>query len=159
MLVLLQNTRAMPIPCWWRALQPGLLGAYMGSTLQFPEMDHISPEIGWRGNIRGSDGKPDFRGKTITNKLYCFLCATVNDLQRLYFWTIHWGTLFIKEIPFWFFKRIIGAQCWIKGELPPGSHDNSKRLELTWDQVDCLRQEWSCTSTERNTFTAWQGIN
>ena len=51
------------------ALQPcGLLGAYMGSTLQFPEMDLYLRNLDGDGETFDLPTGTDFRGKTILNK-------------------------------------------------------------------------------------------
>ncbi len=51
------------------ALQPcGLLGAYMGSTLQFPEMDLYLRNLDGDGETFDLPSGTDFRGKTIHNK-------------------------------------------------------------------------------------------
>ena len=51
------------------ALQPcGLLGAYMGSTLQFPEMDLYLRNLDGDGETFDLPMGTDFRGKTICNK-------------------------------------------------------------------------------------------
>jgi 3-hydroxymyristoyl/3-hydroxydecanoyl-(acyl carrier protein) dehydratase len=51
------------------ALQPcGLLGAYLGSTLQFPEIDLYLRNLDGDGETFALPAGTDFRGKTITNK-------------------------------------------------------------------------------------------
>ncbi|MEO0339984.1 MAG: PfaB family protein, partial [Bacteroidota bacterium] len=51
------------------ALQPcGLLGAYLGSTLQFPEKDLFLRNLDGEGQTLALPTGTDFRGKTITNK-------------------------------------------------------------------------------------------
>ncbi|MCB9291355.1 MAG: PfaB family protein [Lewinellaceae bacterium] len=51
------------------ALQPcGLLGAYQGSTLQFPDKNLFFRNLDGDGELLGLPNGADFRGKTITNK-------------------------------------------------------------------------------------------
>ncbi|MCB0521625.1 MAG: PfaB family protein [Lewinellaceae bacterium] len=51
------------------ALQPcGLLGAYLGSTLQFPDMDLYLRNLDGDGELLELPTGTDFRGKTIANK-------------------------------------------------------------------------------------------
>ncbi len=51
------------------ALQPcGLMGAYLGSTLQFPDKDLFFRNLDGEGTLLGLPKGTDFRGQTITNR-------------------------------------------------------------------------------------------
>lgn len=63
-------TKTMPYSILMEiALQPcGLLGAYLGSTLQFPDMDLYLRNLDGDGETFDLPNGTDFRGKTILNK-------------------------------------------------------------------------------------------
>ena len=81
------------------ALQPcGLLGAYMGSTLQFPEMDLYLRNLDGDGETFDLPNGTDFRGKTILNKsvLTSSIAHGGTILQRYTFELSIDGHLFYK---------------------------------------------------------------
>jgi 3-hydroxymyristoyl/3-hydroxydecanoyl-(acyl carrier protein) dehydratase len=81
------------------ALQPcGLLGAYMGSTLQFPEMDLYLRNLDGDGETFTLPTGTDFRGKTITNKSVLVSSVAYGEtiLQRYTFELSIDGHLFYK---------------------------------------------------------------
>jgi 3-hydroxymyristoyl/3-hydroxydecanoyl-(acyl carrier protein) dehydratase len=80
------------------ALQPcGLLGAYMGSTLQFPDKDLYLRNLDGDGETFELPTGTDFRGKTITNKSVLISSIAYGEtiLQR---YTFEMVISFIKEI-------------------------------------------------------------
>jgi PfaB family protein len=81
------------------ALQPcGLLGAYLGSTLQFPEKDLYLRNLDGDGETFALPTGTDFRGKTITNKsiLVSSIAHGGTILQRYTFELSVDGHLFYK---------------------------------------------------------------
>jgi 3-hydroxymyristoyl/3-hydroxydecanoyl-(acyl carrier protein) dehydratase len=81
------------------ALQPcGLLGAYLGSTLQFPEKDLYLRNLDGDGETFALPTGTDFRGKTITNKsiLVSSIAHGGTILQRYTFELSVEGHLFYK---------------------------------------------------------------
>ena len=81
------------------ALQPcGLLGAYLGSTLQFPDMDLYLRNLDGDGETFALPTGTDFRGKTITNKsvLTSSIAYGGTILQRYTFELSVDGHLFYK---------------------------------------------------------------
>lgn len=81
------------------ALQPcGLLGAYLGSTLQFPEKDLYLRNLDGDGETFALPLGTDFRGKTITNKsvLTSSIAHGGTILQRYTFELSVDGHLFYK---------------------------------------------------------------
>ncbi|MFT5914694.1 MAG: PfaB family protein [Bacteroidia bacterium] len=81
------------------ALQPcGLLGAYLGSTLQFPDKDLYLRNLDGDGETFALPTGTDFRGKTITNKsvLVSSIAHGGTILQRYTFELSVDGHLFYK---------------------------------------------------------------
>jgi len=107
------------------ALQPcGLLGAYLGSTLQFPDKDLYLRNLDGDGETFDLPHGTDFRGKTITNKsvLTSSIAHGGTILQRYTFELSVDGHLFYKgNSSFGFFsKEALAAQAGLdKGaEIP-----------------------------------------
>lgn len=107
------------------ALQPcGLLGAYLGSTLQFPEKDLYLRNLDGDGETFALPSGTDFRGKTITNKsvLVSSIAHGGTILQRYTFELSVDGHLFYKgNSSFGFFSaEALAAQAGLdKGaEIP-----------------------------------------
>lgn len=107
------------------ALQPcGLLGAYLGSTLQFPEKDLYLRNLDGDGQTFDLPMGTDFRGKTITNKsvLVSSIAHGGTILQRYTFELSVDGHLFYKgNSSFGFFSaEALAAQAGLdKGaEIP-----------------------------------------
>lgn len=81
------------------ALQPcGLLAAYLGSTLQFPEVDLYLRNLDGDGELLDLPQGTDFRGKTITNKsiLVSSIAHGGTILQRFTFELSIDGVVFYK---------------------------------------------------------------
>jgi len=81
------------------ALQPcGLLAAYLGSTLQFPEVDLYLRNLDGDGELLPMPSGTDFRGKTITNKsvLVSSIAHGGTILQRFTFELSIDGVVFYK---------------------------------------------------------------
>jgi PfaB family protein len=107
------------------ALQPcGLLGAYMGSTLQFPEKDLYLRNLDGDGETFTLPMGTDFRGKTITNKSALVSSVAYGEtiLQRYTFELSIDGHLFYKgNSSFGFFTaKALAAQNGLDkgGEIP-----------------------------------------
>jgi len=107
------------------ALQPcGLLGAYMGSTLQFPEKDLYLRNLDGDGETFALPTGTDFRGKTITNKSVLVSSVAYGEtiLQRYTFELSIDGHLFYKgNSSFGFFTaEALAAQGGLDkgGEIP-----------------------------------------
>ncbi|MFK8056363.1 MAG: PfaB family protein [Saprospiraceae bacterium] len=107
------------------ALQPcGLLGAYMGSTLQFPDKDLYLRNLDGDGETFALPTGTDFRGKTITNKsvLVSSIAYGETILQRYTFELSIDGHLFYKgNSSFGFFTaEALAAQGGLDkgGEIP-----------------------------------------
>jgi 3-hydroxymyristoyl/3-hydroxydecanoyl-(acyl carrier protein) dehydratase len=107
------------------ALQPcGLLGAYMGSTLQFPEKDLYLRNLDGDGETFALPTGTDFRGKTITNKSVLVSSVAYGEtiLQRYTFELSIDGHLFYKgNSSFGFFTaKALAAQNGLDkgGEVP-----------------------------------------
>ncbi|MFT6807303.1 MAG: PfaB family protein [Saprospiraceae bacterium] len=110
------------------ALQPcGLLGAYMGSTLQFPDKDLYLRNLDGDGETFELPTGTDFRGKTITNKSVLISSIAYGEtiLQRYTFELSIDGHLFYKgNSSFGFFTtEALAAQAGLdKGaEIPAWS--------------------------------------
>ncbi|MDA7501967.1 hypothetical protein N8482_01700 [Chitinophagales bacterium] len=107
------------------ALQPcGLLGAYLGSTLQFPDKDLYLRNLDGDGETFALPQGTDFRGKTITNKsvLTSSIAHGGTILQRYTFELSIDGHLFYKgNSSFGFFsKEALAAQAGLdKGTQVP----------------------------------------
>ncbi|MCG8329227.1 MAG: PfaB family protein [Chitinophagales bacterium] len=107
------------------ALQPcGLLGAYLGSTLQFPEKDLFLRNLDGDGETFALPTGTDFRGKTITNKstLVSSIAHGGTILQRYTFELSVDGHLFYKgNSSFGFFtsEALAGQVGLDKGEEVP----------------------------------------
>ena len=90
------------------ALQPcGLLGAYLGSTLQFPEHNLYFRNLDGSGESFALPNGTDFRGKTISNKsvLVSSIAHGGNILQRYTFELSIDGHIFYKgDSSFGFFS-------------------------------------------------------
>jgi len=101
------------------ALQPcGLLGAYMGSTLQFPENGSISPELDGDGENIRARRETDLEERPITTSPYWFppcslrwgRFAALSPLKLSVWWT----PFFIKNSSFDFFTaKGIGSSGWL----------------------------------------------
>lgn len=107
------------------ALQPcGLLGAYLGSTLQFPDKDLYLRNLDGEGVTFDLPIGTDFRGKTITNKAILVSCIDHGGtiLQRYTFELSVDGELFFKgNSSFGFFTSdALSSQVGLdKGEKVP----------------------------------------
>ena len=107
------------------ALQPcGLLGAYLGSTLQFPEMDLYLRNLDGDGESFDLPSGTDFRGKTILNKsvLVSSIAHGGTILQRYTFELSIDGQVFYKgNSSFGFFtKEALASQAGLdKGQEIP----------------------------------------
>lgn len=108
------------------ALQPcGLLGAYLGSTLQFPNKDLYLRNLDGEGETLDLPVGTDLRGKTITNKTVLVSSIAHGDtiLQRYTFELSVDGHTFYKgNSSFGFFTaEALGSQAGLdKGsEVPP----------------------------------------
>jgi 3-hydroxymyristoyl/3-hydroxydecanoyl-(acyl carrier protein) dehydratase len=107
------------------ALQPcGLLGAYMGSTLEFPDKDLYLRNLDGDGETFALPVGTDFRGKTITNKSVLISSIAYGEtiLQRYTFELSIDGHLFYKgNSSFGFFTvEALAAQGGLDkgGEVP-----------------------------------------
>ncbi len=107
------------------ALQPcGLLGAYLGSTLQFPDKDLYLRNLDGDGETFALPTGTDFRGKTITNKsvLTSSIAHGGTILQRYTFELAVDGHVFYKgNSSFGFFSaEALAAQAGLDkgGEVP-----------------------------------------
>ncbi|MEM6803903.1 MAG: PfaB family protein, partial [Bacteroidota bacterium] len=107
------------------ALQPcGLLGAYLGSTLQFPEVDLYLRNLDGEGESFDLPAGTDFRGKTILNKsvLVSSIAHGGTILQRYTFELSIDGHVFYKgNSSFGFFtKEALASQAGLdKGQEVP----------------------------------------
>jgi len=117
------STNTMPYSILMEiALQPcGLLGAYLGSTLQFPDKDLYLRNLDGDGETFALPSGTDFRGKTITNKsiLTSSIAHGGTILQRYTFELSVDGHIFYKgNSSFGFFsKEALAAQAGLdKGE-------------------------------------------
>lgn len=96
------------------ALQPcGLLGAYLGSTLQYPDQNLYFRNLDGEGELLDLPNGTDFRGKTIANK--CVMTSSVSlggtILQKYTFELSVDGTVFYKgNSSFGFFPQEALAQ-------------------------------------------------
>jgi len=95
-----------------------------GCTLQFPEWNRISPEVGWRrGNIFALRTGTDLEEKTITNKsvLVSLCCITVRRFCSFLIFLLKLSmmdTFFYKGNSFWIYlQRSIGK---LRGGLDKG---------------------------------------
>jgi len=128
------------------ALQPcGLLGAYLGSTLQFPEKDLYLRNLDGDGETFELPTGTDFRGKTITNKsvLTSSIAHGGTILQRYTFELSIDGHLFYKgNSSFGFFTAdALAAQAGLdKGAEIPAWYitENLQRNDYMKIKLDSL---------------------
>jgi len=123
------------------ALQPcGLLGAYLGSTLQFPEMDLYLRNLDGDGEMFDLPAGTDFRGKTIHNKsvLVSSIAHGGTILQRYTFELSIDGYVFYKgNSSFGFFtKEALASQAGLdKGENVPAWYKTNGLLPKDYMQI------------------------
>lgn len=108
------------------ALQPcGLLGAYLGSTLQFSDKDLYLRNLDGEGELLDLPGGTDFRGKTIANKSTLVSSTSLGDtiLQNYLFeLSIDEHVFYRGKSSFGFFtKEALAPQLGLDGgkEIPP----------------------------------------
>ncbi|MEM6348830.1 MAG: PfaB family protein [Bacteroidota bacterium] len=123
------------------ALQPcGLLGAYLGSTLQFPEMDLYLRNLDGEGESFALPVGTDFRGKTIHNKsvLVSSIAHGGTILQRYTFELSVDGQVFYKgNSSFGFFtKEALASQAGLdKGQEIPAWYQTKGLLPKDYMQI------------------------
>ncbi|MFT7588686.1 MAG: 3-hydroxymyristoyl/3-hydroxydecanoyl-(acyl carrier protein) dehydratase, partial [Limisphaerales bacterium] len=123
------------------ALQPcGLLGAYLGSTLQFPDMDLYLRNLDGDGESFDLPNGTDFRGKTIANKsvLSSSIAHGGTILQRYTFELSVDGHVFYKgNSSFGFFtKEALASQAGLdKGAEIPAWYITEGLAEKDYMQI------------------------
>ncbi len=124
------------------ALQPcGLLGAYLGSTLQFPDMDLYLRNLDGDGETFDLPQGTDFRGKTILNKsvLTSSIAHGGTILQRYTFELSIDGQVFYKgNSSFGFFtKEALASQAGLdKGEEVPAWYKSQNLTTKDYTQIN-----------------------
>jgi PfaB family protein len=124
------------------ALQPcGLLGAYLGSTLQFPDMDLYLRNLDGDGESFDLPSGTDFRGKTILNKsvLVSSIAHGGTILQRYTFELSIDSHIFYKgNSSFGFFtKEALASQAGLdKGASIPAWYLTENLAETDYTQIN-----------------------